>query len=82
METDERTHEAVATEIRDAADALNKLLLEAAARGLKVELEVQAFTPTDATVPAPRLTLRGVFSKVEPTPRPPVAPPVSGRRKH
>lgn len=79
--SDERPPESVATEIRDAVDALNSLLRDAATRGFSVELEAQRVDVIESKQKATRVHLGGVFLRVEPTPRP-VTPPPTKRRGH
>lgn len=81
--TDERPPEQIATDIRDAVDALNRLVREAEGDGLAVELEVQRVNTMDAARQGVHVHLSGVYRRVEPTPRPATAPPPPrGRRGH
>lgn len=79
---EERTPEQFATMIRDAIDALNLLLGEAGKCDLKVEVEVTSRgIPDEITRQQTYLTLRGVYLRVSPTPRP-APPPQRSRRGH
>jgi non-ribosomal peptide synthetase component F len=79
---DERSPEEIATAVRDAVDALNVLLREAAGRGLNVELEAHRVDVIDVRQKAARLLLHGIFQRVEPTPRPSQSPPPPKKRGH
>jgi hypothetical protein len=72
---EERTPEQIATEIRDAVDALNRLLREAAGLGFNVDLEAERVDVIEVNQKAAHVHLHGVYQLVAPTPRPVEAPP-------
>lgn len=78
--SDDRTPEQIATDIRDAVEALNRRLHEAGEHGCKVEVEVKKVPLTDrVTGDATQVLLVGVFKRVEPEPKPVAAPPARKR---
>ncbi|HEV2862867.1 MAG TPA: hypothetical protein VGX48_17760 [Pyrinomonadaceae bacterium] len=76
-----RTPEVIATELRDAAAALNHLMMEAAQHGCKVEVEVKHVgVPDHISAEATHVRLT-VYQLVAPTPQPVEAPtPARGKR--
>ncbi|HEX8556728.1 MAG TPA: hypothetical protein VF668_01425 [Pyrinomonadaceae bacterium] len=80
MSEEPRTPEQVATEIRDAVEALNALLRGAAAAGYNVELEARRVEMMDVKERAAHVHLHGVYRRVEPEPKPRPEPPP--KRQH
>lgn len=79
--SDERTPEQIATDIRDAVEALNLRLREAGEKNFKVELEVTTVgVPETVSRQQAFVHLRGVYQRVEPEPEPAEVPPV--RKRH
>lgn len=83
MSEEERTPEQIATDIRDAVDALNRLLREAGESDFKVEVEVTSVgIPEDVSRQQTFVALRGVYQRVTATPRPAAPPPPTRKRGH
>jgi hypothetical protein len=76
--SDPKTPEQVATELRDQVDQLNALLREAGAMKLTVEVESRQMEIDSLTFTT--VTIKGVYLKVEPSPRP--LPPLPQKHGH
>jgi hypothetical protein len=77
--SDPKTPEQVATELRDSVDQLNALLKEAGVMKLTVEVESRQMEIDSLTFTT--LTIKGVYLKVEPEPRPVPPLPTKGHKR-